>query len=1373
MPRNDQIKKILLIGSGPIVIGQGCEFDYSGVQACKALREEGYQVVLVNSNPATIMTDPEFADRTYVEPITAEVIEAIIEREKPDAMLPTMGGQTALNAAMELYRNGALARHRVKLIGANAQAIAKGEDRQLFKEAMLRIGLEVPRSGVVRSLVDANRVADEIGTFPLIIRPAFTLGGMGGGIAYNREELDAIAARGLDLSPVNEVLIDESLVGWKEFEMEVMRDRADNCVVVCSIENFDPMGVHTGDSITVVPVQTLTDKEYQMMRDAAFAVIREIGVETGGSNIQFAVNPDNGRMVVIEMNPRVSRSSALASKATGFPIAKIAAKLAVGYTLDEIKNDITRETPACFEPTIDYCVVKVPRFTFEKFPQADPTLTTQMKSVGEAMAIGRTFKEALQKALRSLEIKRFGLCGDGADKHVDLETLRLKLSVPNAERVFHLAQAFQDGMSIDEVFDLTKIDKWFLRNLQQIVKEDSRLRLSWQTTVPAVDREAGSPSAMTDQMPVFHAFDEHGEIKITRRHLPHWNQDGATYFVTFRLADSVPNALLKQWRNELETWLKFHPPPWDYKTAREYELRFLEGPEKWLDEGHGGCVLRDARAAEIIVDTLRHFHGERYWLDAFVVMPNHVHALVQPKPRYSLSEILHSWKSFSAHATNKVLGRKGDLWMEESFDRVIRDWDALTGYRDYIASNPEKAKLDKSEFVLSPGDVLYHYESIKRKTGVPPVRADARPARQRKERQAGSLSAMTAGTAVFRAVLLRAKKLGFSDRQLAIAHNTTEETIRARRKSAGVTPTYRLVDTCAAEFEAYTPYYYSTYGDENERRESGKRKVMILGSGPNRIGQGIEFDYCCVHAAFALRELGFETIMVNSNPETVSTDYDTSDKLYFEPLTLEDVLNIYDQEKPEGVVVQFGGQTPLNLADGLKAAGVPILGTQPESIETAEDRQLFAAMLDKLELRQTPSGSAVSEHEAVTIANKIGYPILVRPSFVLGGRGMELVYNENDLRRYVSAALEIVSERKTGAPAVRADRPLAGRGKRQAGSLSAITVETAIFRPILIDRFLEDAIEVDVDCISDGEITVIGAVMEHIEEAGIHSGDSACVIPTFSLSKKILDEISSATKAMARELNVRGLMNVQFAVKGEDVYVLEVNPRASRTVPFVSKAIGVPLAKLAAKVMTGKTLRELGFTKEIVPKHFSVKEAVFPFLRYQGTDISLGPEMKSTGEVMGMDADLGLAYAKSQMAAPPPLPKKGNVFVSVKDSDKEAVIPVAREFVKLGFGIISTSGTADALAKAKIKVTKVFKLHEGRPNVLDRIKNGDINFIINTPSGKIPREHEVEIRNAALAAKIPIMTTVRAAQASANGIRSLQKSKVQVRSLQEYHANAL
>jgi carbamoyl-phosphate synthase large subunit len=1061
MPRNDQLKKILLIGSGPIVIGQGCEFDYSGVQACKALREEGYQVVLVNSNPATIMTDPEFADRTYIEPITPEVIEAIIEREKPDALLPTMGGQTALNAAMALNRNGALARHGVKLIGANAQAIAKGEDRQLFKEAMLRIGLDVPRSGIARSLADMERIVDEIGTFPLIIRPAFTLGGSGGGIAYNRDELDEIASRGLDLSPVNEVLIEESLVGWKEFEMEVMRDRADNCVVVCSIENFDPMGVHTGDSITVAPVQTLTDKEYQSMRDAAFDVIREIGVETGGSNIQFAVDPNNGRMVVIEMNPRVSRSSALASKATGFPIAKIAAKLAVGYTLDEIKNDITRETPASFEPTIDYCVVKVPRFTFEKFPQADATLTTQMKSVGEAMAIGRTFKEALQKALRSLEIKRFGLCGDGAEKRVDPETLRLKLSVPNADRIFYLAQAFQDKMSIDEVFDLTRIDRWFLHNVAEIVRESA-------------------------------------------------------------------------------------------------------------------CLKTTAFA--------------------------------------------------------------------------------------------------------------------------------------------------------------RAKKLGFSDRQIAIAQESSEKAIRAKRIQEKVVPTYRLVDTCAAEFEAFTPYYYSTYGDENERRESGKRKIMILGGGPNRIGQGIEFDYCCVHAAFALRELGFETIMVNSNPETVSTDYDTSDKLYFEPLTLEDVLNIYDQEKPEGVIVQFGGQTPLNLADGLKEAGVPIIGTQPESIETAEDRKLFAAMLDKLGLRQTPSGSVVNTDEAVAIANKIGYPVLVRPSFVLGGRAMELVYQEEDLRRYMATAIEVTPD-----------------------------------RPVLVDRFLEDAIEVDVDCIADGETTVIGAIMEHIEEAGIHSGDSACVIPTFSLSKKVLDEISTATKAMARELQVRGLMNVQFAVKDEEVYVLEVNPRASRTVPFVSKAIGVPLAKLAAKVMTGKTLHELGFTKEIVPKHYSVKEAVFPFLRYQGIDIALGPEMKSTGEVMGIDVDLGLAYAKSQMAAPPALPTSGNVFISVKDSDKKAVLPVAREFVSLGFGIIATEGTAQTLIKERIPVTKVFKLREGRPNVLDRVKNGDINFIINTPSGKIPREDEVRIRNAALAQKIPIMTTLRAAQASANGIRSLQKRKLQVRSLQEYH----
>jgi carbamoyl-phosphate synthase large subunit len=1061
MPRNNELKKILLIGSGPIVIGQGCEFDYSGVQACKALREEGYKVVLVNSNPATIMTDPEFADRTYIEPITPEVVEAILEREKPDAILPTMGGQTALNVAMELNRNGALARHNVKLIGANAQAIAKGEDRQLFKEAMLRIGLDVPRSGIAHSIADASRIADTIDKFPLIIRPAFTLGGSGGGIAYNRDELAEIVERGLALSPVTEVLIEESLVGWKEFEMEVMRDCADNCVVICSIENFDPMGVHTGDSITVAPAQTLSDKEFQMMRDASFDVIREIGVETGGSNIQFAVNPENGRMVVIEMNPRVSRSSALASKATGFPIAKIAAKLAVGYTLDEIPNDITRETPASFEPTIDYCVVKVPRFTFEKFPQADPTLTTQMKSVGEAMAIGRTFKEALQKALRSLEIKRFGLCGDGNEKRVDADTLRLKLAIPNAERVFYIAQAFQDGMSIEEVFELTKIDRWFLHNVNQIVGEQGKL-------------------AQTD--------------------------------------------------------------------------------------------------------------------------------------------------------------------------------------------------------------------------------------------------------------MRRAKKLGFSDRQLSVTYGISESEIRETRKAAGVVPTYRLVDTCAAEFEAFTPYYYSTYGTENEMRRTERPKIMILGGGPNRIGQGIEFDYCCVHAAFALREIGFETIMVNSNPETVSTDYDTSDKLYFEPLTLEDVLNIYEQELPEGVIVQFGGQTPLNLAEGLKAAGVPIIGTQPESIEMAEDRKLFAAMLDKLGLRQTPSGSAVSADEAVAIAERIGYPVLVRPSFVLGGRAMELVYNGDDLRRYMQSAIEVSSD-----------------------------------RPVLVDRFLEDAIEVDVDCIADGETSVIGAVMEHIEQAGIHSGDSACVIPTFSLPEAVLEQIRSATRAMARELKVRGLMNVQFAVKGDDVYVLEVNPRASRTVPFVSKAIGVPLAKLAAKVMTGKTLVELGFTQEIIPKHFSVKEAVFPFLRYQGVDIALGPEMKSTGEVMGIDADLGLAYAKSQMAAPPPLPKSGNVFVSVKDIDKPSVIPLAREFVELGFQIISTSGTWAALKAAGVPVTKVHKIREGRPNVLDLVTNRDIDFIINTPSGKIPREDEVRIRNASLAQKIPIMTTVRAAQASANGIRSLQRSSLSVKTLQEYH----
>jgi len=1111
MPKDTTIKTILVIGSGPIVIGQGCEFDYSGVQACKALREEGYKVVLINSNPATIMTDPEFAFRTYIEPINPEMVEKIIMIEKPDALLPTLGGQTALNCAMSLWNAGTLTKHGVRMIGANAEAIEKGEDRLKFKNAMLKIGLDLPQSGVAHTIEEARVIAEQIGTMPLIIRPAYTLGGTGGGIAYNKEEFETITANGLDLSPVTEVLIEESLLGWKEFEMEVIRDRADNCVIVCSIENLDPMGVHTGDSITVAPIQTLTDREYQIMRDFSFACIREIGVETGGSNIQFAVHPDTGRMIVIEMNPRVSRSSALASKATGFPIAKIAAKLAVGYTLDELKNDITRHTPAAFEPTIDYVVTKIPRFTFEKFPGANETLTTQMKSVGEAMAIGRTFKESLQKALRSLEIKRFGLIGDGADKEVDDETLTTKLTVPNAERIFFLGQAFAKGWDVEKVYSLTKIDRWFLRQIEEIVEAEKQI------------------------------------------------------------------------------------------------------------------------------------------------------------------------------ATNTS---------------------------DHL-------------FSLIPADKLND------------------------ESKAAALSGY----------MRKMKKLGFSDKQLAVQYGIPEAALRAGRKKYGVTPTYRLVDTCAAEFEAFTPYYYSTYGIEDEVRDNDRKKVMILGGGPNRIGQGIEFDYCCVHASFALRELGYETIMVNSNPETVSTDYDTSDKLYFEPLTLEDVLNIYERENVNdqvlGVVVQFGGQTPLNLAKGLEENGVRIIGTSPKNIELAEDRKLFAALLDTLGLHQAPSGTATNLEEALVVANRVGFPCLVRPSFVLGGRAMQIVYNEVELTTYMRTAVDY------------------GDAALQPASGNAHTANKPIVsasHPILIDRFLEDATEVDVDCISDGETTVIGAIMEHIEEAGIHSGDSACVIPPFSLSNSMQDRIRDAAKKLAKALNVRGLMNMQLAVKGDDLYVIEVNPRASRTAPFVSKAIGVPLPKLAAKIMAGKTLKELGFTEEVIPKHHSVKEAVFPFSKFTGVDIILGPEMKSTGEVMGIDYDLGMAFAKSQMAAGGTLPTKGNVFISVKETDRPNVVRIAKGYADLGFTLYATSGTGSVITEAGIPVNILPKLASGqRPNVIDLMKNKDMALVINTPSGKNPREDEVKIRTAAMQNRIPIMTTLRGADAALRAIKSLQGSEVQVRALQEYH----
>lgn len=1061
MPKDTSIKKILVIGSGPIVIGQGCEFDYSGVQACKALAEEGYKVILVNSNPATIMTDPEFAYRTYIEPITPEVVEKIIIKEQPDALLPTLGGQTALNCSMDLFNSGTLDKHNVKMIGANADAIDKGEDRLRFKNAMLKIGLDLPHSGVAHTMAEAHEIAKEIGTMPLIIRPAFTLGGAGGGIAYNVEEFETICARGIDMSPVSEILVEESLLGWKEYEMEVMRDCADNCVVICSIENLDPMGVHTGDSITVAPAQTLTDREYQIMRDASFACIREIGVETGGSNIQFSVDPKTGRCIIIEMNPRVSRSSALASKATGFPIAKIAAKLAVGFTLDELTNDITRVTPASFEPTIDYVVTKLPRFTFEKFPTADAVLTTQMKAVGEAMAIGRTFKESMQKALRSLETGRSGFGFDGkSPQNPSREDIERKLHVPNAERIFWLQVAFSNDWTVEEVFDTTAIDPWFLEHLKIIV-----------------------------------------------------------------------------------------------------------------DEGK-------------------------------------------------------------------------DL-----------------------------ANMD----------------------------------------------------------LRKAKKMGFSDVQIAHSRGVDQDDIRKERKEKGIIPTYRLVDTCAAEFEAYTPYYYSTYGDENEALQTDKKKIIILGGGPNRIGQGIEFDYCCVHASYALRELGYETVMVNSNPETVSTDYDTSDKLYFEPLTLEDVLNICDQEQPEGVIVQYGGQTPLNLAADLERHGVPILGTSPKNIELAEDRKFFSALLDKIGLRQAEAGTAVTPDEAVVIADRIGYPVLVRPSFVLGGRGMMIVYSDEELRKYISEAADVSPD-----------------------------------RPILVDRFLEGAVEIDVDCISDGETSVVGAIMQHIEQAGIHSGDSACVIPAPSLSDDITAQIMKGAKDLARELEVIGLMNIQFAVKDEELYVIEVNPRASRTVPFVSKSIGVQLAKLAAQVMVGKTLKELGFTEEVLPKHYCVKEAVFPWPKFPGIDIVLGPEMKSTGEVMGIDDDLGMAYAKAQISAFNPLPTEGNVFFSVNDRDKPESIAIAKELIDLGFTIYSTGGTYKLFKSEGIPVERLYKLAEQkRPNVMDMMKNRKIDFVINTPSGHEARADEITIRSGAVSNKISHCTNLSAAIASVRAIRSLKEQELTVTPLQD------
>jgi carbamoyl-phosphate synthase large subunit len=1070
MPKRSDLKTILIIGAGPIVIGQACEFDYSGAQACKALREEGFKVVLVNSNPATIMTDPETADVTYIEPITWQVVERIIDKERPDAILPTMGGQTALNCALDLHKHGVLARYGVELIGASPEAIDKAEDRLKFKDAMTKIGLGSARSGIAHSLDDAWAVQKGLG-FPTIIRPSFTLGGTGGGIAYNAEEFETICKRGLEASPTSELLIEESLIGWKEFEMEVVRDRCDNCIIVCSIENLDPMGVHTGDSITVAPAQTLTDKEYQLMRDASIAILREIGVDTGGSNVQFAVDPDTGRMIVIEMNPRVSRSSALASKATGFPIAKVAAKLAVGYTLDELRNDITGgATPASFEPSIDYVVVKVPRFAFEKFPQADSHLTTQMKSVGEVMAIGRTFQESFQKALRGLEVGVDGM----NQKTTDRETIEEELGEPGPERIWYVGDAFAQGFTLDEVHALTHIDPWFLAQIEEIVKL---------------------------------------ELEIEKRTLGDLDRD---------------------------------------------TVRFL-------------------------------------------------------------------------------------------------------------------------------------------------------------------------------------KKKGFSDRRLAYLLDTTETEVRRLRWQLDVRPVYKRVDTCAAEFATTTAYMYSTYEEECEAAPTDRKKIIVLGGGPNRIGQGIEFDYCCVHAAFALRDAGYETIMVNCNPETVSTDYDTSDRLYFEPLTLEDVLEIVDKEKPVGVIVQYGGQTPLKLAKPLEAAGVPIIGTSPESIDIAEDRERFQKLLVKLNLRQPPNRTARTEVEALALAQEIGYPLVVRPSYVLGGRAMEIVHEQRDLERYMREAVKVSND-----------------------------------SPVLLDRFLNDAIEVDVDCICDGQQVLIGGVMEHIEQAGVHSGDSACSLPPYSLSPGMIAELKRQTELMARALKVVGLMNVQFAIQrdangADTVFVLEVNPRASRTVPFVSKATGIQLAKVAALAMVGVTLAEQGVTREVVPPYYSVKEAVFPFVKFPGVDTILGPEMKSTGEVMGVGYSFGEAFVKSQLGAGVKLPTGGAAFISVKGGDKPRAVECARGLHELGFRLIATRGTAASILAAGIPVAVVHKVQEGRPNVVDMMKNGEVSMVINTVEEKRSAIADSRaLRTTALAQRVTYYTTIAGALAAVEGMRHVQG--LEVYSLQALHA---